>query len=301
MSSPTLSTMPHRTDAYPSRVGGEPQLLERRDPVVHPGADGPLSTEQVARFDRDGAIVLESLFRPDEVHTALDRLEELAADPTVRAANGTITEPESHEVRSIFEIHRSDALMGSMATDARLVDAVRQLLGSSVYVHQSRVNRKPGFEGKPFDWHSDFETWHTEDGMPRMRALSAAIALSDNYACNGPLMVIPGSHRTFVTTVAPTPQDNYRSSLKKQEVGVPDHDNLTRLTEDGGIELMTGPAGSVVLFDCNLMHASAGNITPYPRSNLFLVFNSVENALDEPYAADEPRPGFVAAREVHPL
>ncbi len=290
-----------RTDAYPSRVGDEPELLERRDPVVHGGTEGPLSAEQVSTFDSVGAVVLESLFSPAEVQAALDRLEELAADPTVRAADGTVTEPESHEVRSIFEIHLSDALMGSMATDGRVVDAASQLLGGGVYLHQSRINRKPGFEGKPFQWHSDFETWHTEDGMPRMRALSAAIALSDNHPFNGPLMIIPGSHRTFVTTVAETPEDNYKSSLKKQEVGVPDQESLTALTEAGGIEQMTGPAGSVVLFDCNVMHASAGNITPYPRSNLFLVFNSVDNELEEPFAAGEPRPNFIAAREVHPL
>ena len=50
-----------------------------------------------------------------------------------------------------------------------------QILGSQVYIHQSRVNLKPGFKGKEFYWHSDFETWHIEDGMPRMRALSCSI------------------------------------------------------------------------------------------------------------------------------
>jgi hypothetical protein len=47
-----------------------------------------------------------------------------------------------------------------------VVGPARQLLGSDVYVHQSRVNFKPGFNGQDFYWHSDFETWHAEDGMP---------------------------------------------------------------------------------------------------------------------------------------
>lgn len=56
--------------------------------------------------------------------------------------------------------------------------AGRQILGSEVYIHQSRVNYKPGYGGTGFYWHSDFETWHSEDGMPRMRALSVSIALT---------------------------------------------------------------------------------------------------------------------------
>src|SRR3546814_19786785 len=87
---------------------------------------------------------------------------------------------------------------------------------------QSRLNYKPGFVGKEFYWHSDFETWHVEDGMPQMRALSMSILLAPNTVLNGPLMIIPGSHRKYLTCVGETPEDHYRSSLKKQEYGVPD-------------------------------------------------------------------------------
>lgn len=66
--------------------------------------------------------------------------------------------------------------------------------GGDVYIHQSRINDKFGFKGSGFNWHSDLETWHSEDGMPRMRALSASLMLTDNNEFNGPLMLIPGSH-----------------------------------------------------------------------------------------------------------
>ncbi|WP_374103712.1 hypothetical protein [Streptomyces sp. ISL-86] len=49
------------------------------------------------------------------------------------------------------------------------------------------------------------------------------------------------------------------------------------------------------------MHGSADNITPYPRSNLFVVFNSVDYTPGEPFAAPGRRPAFVAAREFTPL
>ncbi len=73
----------------------------------------------------------------------------------------------------------------------------RQILGSDVYVHQSRINVKPGFGATGFYWHSDFETWHAEDGLPNMRTVSVSIALTENFDTNGGLMIMPGSHKSF--------------------------------------------------------------------------------------------------------
>ncbi len=173
------------------------------------------------------------------------------------------------------------------------------MLDSEVYVHQSRVNYKPGFGGAPFHWHSDFETWHSEDGMPRPRAFSVSISLTENHPFNGPLMVMPGTHKTFVPTVGATPQDYHKESLRvaAPSVGSPDRAHLTRMAEEHGIEQITGPAGSAVMFDSNLLHGSNGNLSPFARSNVFIVYNSVENTLEAPYAADAPRPQYLSNRE----
>jgi ectoine hydroxylase len=109
-----------------------------------------------------------------------------------------------------------------LTRDPRILAKAREILGGDVYIHQSRINYKPGFRGKEFYWHSDFETWHVEDGMPRMRAVSCSIALTPNYEFNGPLMLVPGSHRYFLSCVGETPEEHYKESLKKQEIGVPD-------------------------------------------------------------------------------
>ena len=118
-----------------------------------------------------------------------------------------------------------------------------------------------------------------------------------NDALNGPLMLMPGSHRTFVGCKGATPDDNFRSSLKKQEIGVPSHEALTEVAAEHEIEAATGRAGTLMLIDCNVMHGSNGNITPNPRSNAFFVFNAVSNRLAAPFAASEPRPDFLARRE----
>lgn len=294
---PTLTT-PTANDLYPSRHEPEPRRSERLDPVVWGSADdGPLESATLADYERDGFLILPGMFTPDELRDASDELDRLRADRSLAARDDVIAEPESLEVRSIFAVHQKNEILRRLCLDARVVEVARQLLGGDVSVHQSRVNYKSGFRGKEFYWHSDFETWHVEDGMPRMRAVSCSISLTENTPNNGPLMLIPGSHRTFLSCVGETPEKNFESSLRKQEIGVPDDASLAWMVDEGGIETAVGPVGTVIFFECNTMHGSNSNITPLPRSNCFTVFNSVENALVDPFCGLAPRPEFIAHRE----
>jgi ectoine hydroxylase len=290
-------------DFYPTRCTADPQLLARSEPVArrdwHPGA--PLTVKQIEQFDRDGYLVLEDVFSPEEMATLQRETGRLLGDPDGLQEETVITEPGGREIRSIFRIHEQSETIARLAADARLADVARYLLDDEVYIHQSRLNYKPGFRGKEFYWHSDFETWHAEDGMPRMRALSMSVLLAENTPNNGPLMVIPGSHHVFIGCVGQTPDDHYRQSLKKQEYGVPDENTLAELAHRQGIVAPVGKPGTVIVFDCNTMHGSNGNITPFPRANAFLVYNAMINALVEPFAAAKPRPEFIAARRFEPL
>jgi ectoine hydroxylase len=252
-------------------------------------------------FEANGYLVADALLNPAEVAAYRQELTRLASDDTVKADERTIVERESNEVRSIFEVHKISELIAELVRDPRLADRARQILGSDVYVHQSRVNYMPGFAGKGFYWHSDFETWHAEDGMPWPRAVSISVALADNYPFNGGLMVMPGSHRTFVGCAGETPADHYKASLKEQEIGVPSQADLARLAGEHGIDQFTGAAGAALVFESNIMHGSGNNITPFPRSNIFVVFNSVDNTLVEPYAAPSPRPTFIGSRDFTPV
>jgi ectoine hydroxylase len=110
-------------------------------------------------------------------------------------------------------------------------------------------------------------------------------------------MVIPSSHRMFLACKAASTESDAR-----RERGAPDEESLRKMAEEAGIEPLAGPAGSVIFFECNLMHGWSSNITPWPRSSLFTAFNSVDNALVDPYGGDEPRPQFLAnRRDTSPL
>ncbi|HXD28156.1 MAG TPA: ectoine hydroxylase [Arthrobacter sp.] len=294
-------TLRRQIDQYPTRTDDHVQVLDRKDPVVWGGPDdGPLDAATLDGFEQKGYLAIDQLITDAELQELRAELRRLSEDPVVRADEATIVEAASQEVRSVFDVHRSSEVFKKIANDPRVVGRARQLLGSDVYIHQSRVNFKPGFEGKEFTWHSDFETWHAEDGMPSPRAVSISISLTDNYSFNGPLMIMPGSHRKYVSCDGATPELNYKKSLIMQGAGVPDKETLTRFADEYGIDVLEGKAGGAIMFDSNCMHASNGNVTPFARSNVFIVFNSVENTLVEPYGAAAPRPDFAGSRDFTP-
>jgi ectoine hydroxylase len=289
---------PRADDRYPSRFGSEVLISRRLDPVVwgEPG-QGPLSASQLNDYVDHGHLNFDDLLSSDDVQACLDELQRLRSDDTIKDSDEAVIEPGSRELRSIFAVQQSREVLRRLAHHPKLVAIARQLLGSDVYIHQSRVNYKGGFRGKEFYWHSDFETWHVEDGIPAMRMVSCSIALTPNTPYNGPLMIIPGSHERFVSCVGSTPENHYRDSLRQQDIGVPDDVSLGQLVEDFGITAPVGLAGSVTFFECNVMHGSSSNITPLPRSNVFLVFNSVHNSPVDPFCGLAPRPNFIAERE----
>ncbi len=214
-------TLDHPTDAYPTRTTAGTSELDRVDPVVWGSGPGPIDAETLAAFDKRGYLSIDRLVTDEELDATARSCAGSSTDPAVRADERTIIERQSQEVRSVFEVHKISEVFRELANDPRVVGRARQILGSDVYLHQSRVNFKPGFDGKEFYWHSDFETWHAEDGMPRMRAVSISVSLTDNHAYNGALMIMPGSHRTL---------------------------RLLRRRDPGGqLQVLAGPAGARAL------------------------------------------------------
>ncbi|KUI27906.1 ectoine hydroxylase [Mycobacterium sp. GA-2829] len=296
----TAGTAARVRDNYPTRLDRAMPPIARSEPTVWGrDSDGPLGAADLQTMATAGYLVRPGTLDPIWLQPLQDELARIsdvsdASDPRfIRERNGSI--------RSVFQPHLLSEVIAEVISLDTVLPVARQILGSDVYIHQARINVMPGFTGTGFYWHSDFETWHAEDGMPAMRAVSCSIALTENYPYNGSLMVMPGSHEVFYPCVGATPDDNHKSSLVKQETGVPDHATLTEAASRFGIDQVTGPAGNALWFDSNVMHGSSSNITPFPRSNIFLVFNSVDNALCEPFAASSPRPEYLAARDFRPV
>jgi ectoine hydroxylase len=286
-------------DEYPSRNGQEAKLVKRHDPVVYApeSSKPPIASSYIQQYEQQGFMVLDNMFTSEEIDEFRKESTRLRTDISIQHSSETITERGSDAVRSVFNLHENSPIFKKLASDERLVSLARYILNDEVYIHQSRLNYKPGFSGKEFYWHSDFETWHVEDGMPRMRALSMSITLTENFYHNGPLMLIPGSHQHYVVCEGETPDNHHLASLKKQQFGVPPDHCLSELVEKSGVVTATGKPGSITVFDCNTMHGSNSNITPDSRSNIFIVYNALSNKVGQPFCAQAPRPEYICTRD----
>ena len=167
--------------------------------------NGPVDGQLLKAFDDKGYLVIGPIITKAELAELQEELERLAANADVKADDCAVVETKSYEVRSIYEAHKTNEIIMKVANDPRLVRRSEQILGSQGYIHQNRINYKPGLVGKEFSWHSDFESWHTADGMPEPRTLSISILLTDNYSSNGPLMIMPSSHKTYISVPGATP------------------------------------------------------------------------------------------------
>lgn len=292
-----------REDLYPSRTNEE-KILLRVDPTVYSNemiGEHSLDEKQLKYYEENGFIVFPNMFSKDEVNEFKEELKNLEKDSSLRQQEEFISEPDSNQLRTIFNQHLFSRVYKKLSKDKRILDKVQQILGSDVYIHHGRVNIKRAYNGKSFPWHSDFETWHSEDGMPNCRCLSAWVMLTDNTQFNGPLYLLKGSHKKFVSCQGQTPKDNYKKSLKKQEYGVPSVGAIREISSNEDMYAALGNAGTLVIHDGNIIHGSPDNISMSDRTNAFFVFNSVENTPVEPFAAKQKRANFLSLKDYTPI
>ena len=114
--------------------------------------------------------------------------------------------------------------------------------------------------------------------------------LDDVLAINGPLMLVPRSHRGGVI------EAGHDTSTTAYPLWTLDNDRVAALVEQGGIVAPTGKAGGLLMFSGNLVHGSAGNITPYPRKIVYLTLNAVSNQIRKP-----TRPDWIAHQDFAPI
>jgi ectoine hydroxylase len=265
-----------------------------------------LADAQIESYERDGFLCIESNFSKEEIDILLaEARQELAVDSQRRIKE------RRGAVRSVFGTHMTNEVFRRLSRLSRLVEPAMKILGSEVYIHQFKINVKAALEGDHWEWHQDFLYWHKEDDMPEPRVLTAAVFLQDVSDYNGPMLVIPGSHKEGMidlqtqTDCSGNGNGLYEHGCKPSWVSTLtadlkykiNQDILTKLLSNSRIYACKGLAGLTVFFHGNLFHASASNLSASDRMSIFISYNSVENKLGD---IDNPRPAFIASRDFTP-
>lgn len=244
-----------------------------------------LTPQQIDTFHSEGWLFLPELFTAEEVE--LLRREAVAI---CDARRPEVWREKNGAPRTAFAAHTYNEVFRLLGAHPRLVNPVEQIFGEPLYMHQLKIDAKAAFTAEVSQWHQDYGIWKRDDGMPQPRAMKISVFLDDVMPVNGPLLLVPRSHAAGNLRA---PHDSAGTSYPLWAL---DEDTVTRLVAAGGIVAPTGKPGGVLMFHGNLVHGSAGNITPYPRKMVDLTLNAVSNHIRTP-----TRPEFIAHRDFTPI
>jgi ectoine hydroxylase len=251
-----------------------------------------LSPQQLKDFDELGYVFTPNCFSEDEVATLRAEAEEI-----YKTDRQEVWREKTGAPRTAFAAHTYNEAFRLLSRHPRLVEPLQQLFGEPVYVHQFKINAKAAFEGDVWQWHQDYGTWARDDGMPEPRAMNIAVFLDEVMPINGPLMIIPRSHKHGTLAAG------HDTATTSYPLWTLDKETVTRLAREAeppgggaGIVAPTGKPGSVLMFHGNLVHASPPNITPYPRKIVYLTLCAVSNHITK-----FNRPEFIAHRDFTPI
>ena len=147
--------------------------------------------------------------------------------------------------------------------NARTVDFCADLIGPGVRFHHGKVNSKlPGTATK-VKWHQDFPF----EPMTNDDMITCLLFVDDVTLENGPLEVIPGSHKGPI----------YSHWQDGKFIGAVADDVMEG--REGEIVKCTGKAGSVCLMHARLLHGSAANLSDSPRT-LYITTYYAEDAIE---------------------
>lgn len=230
----------------------------------------------------------------------VDRVRDSVARISAERRPEVVFEDGTNLVRAVHGCHRFDDACAALVRLPHLVALAEALVGGPVYVYQFKVNLKQPFEGRAWPWHQDYGFWLREDGMPTPNAVSIAVFLDDVHAGNGPLTVIPGSHRLGLldggAAGGSEPSRDWQQHVSAALEYTVDEARIEALTADFGQQLAVGPRGSCFAFHPSIVHSSSNNHSPDRRAMLLITYNAVDNA-----PSNLTRPEFLVDRDTMPV
>ena len=233
-----------------------------------------LPEEQVERFHRDGWLHLEGALSEEVLRELRGEFAAWVEESRIHLEPYGLTfdgrprfdlepghcaeRPALRRIASPTEL--SDAYLRAMRSSAA-VDAAAQLIGPNLEFNHAKVNSKlPGADTE-VGFHQDilFEA-HTNDDM-----LAVLYFLDEVTLENGPLEVVPGSHRGPL-------YEHWHDGVFTGAVGP----EVVEMARAEAIPCI-GPAGSACLMHGRLLHGSGPNLSDRPRTLFISAYRSEDS------------------------
>ncbi|HEY8255721.1 MAG TPA: phytanoyl-CoA dioxygenase family protein [Rhizomicrobium sp.] len=224
-----------------------------------------ISQRDVEQYRQTGYLIVPDVLDAALLARVSGALDRLVADASSVSAHTDIYDlepshtPETPKVRRIKLPHTHTPIFWELAQHPPLVAILDKLLGpSGVRLHGSKINLKEAHHGSPVEWHQDWAFYpHTNDDL-----LAVGVMLDDAFLENGPLLVVPGSHKGPVW-------DHHSDGFFCGAM-----DSTRKEVDFESAVPLTGRAGSMSFHHVRLVHGSAQNVSPKPRRLLLYEYSA---------------------------
>lgn len=259
--------------------------------------------DYVKEYQNKGFLVIDELFSKDEVKRLTDGLETFESLKELP----NIIQENNGEIRSIFAPQEHSEAYNWLYRQERILSILEAISGEKQYLYQFKLNNKRAFVGEAWEWHQDFPYWHLDDGVKEPKMFSVMILLQDTESYQGPLILIPQSHKNGVVEfefkehlldVENDTELSLASSLGADLKYTVKRSLIKKLINEFGTFEFKGKAGSAVIFHPNLFHASGVNLSPYDRNTAIVTYNSVSNP---PHPGENKRPSYLCNYDSSPI
>lgn len=218
-----------------------------------------LTDDQKAFYDLNGYLMVDNVVSADQLRqlqTVTDALIE--ASRAVSESNEVYDLDKGHSADTprltrIKLPHKRDPIYHEVLTRSGVTQVLTDLLGPDTTLITSKLNTKAPGGGAAVEWHQDWAFYPaTNDSL-----LAFGLNLEDVDEANGPLMVIPGTHKGPVL------------SHHNDGVFCGAIDPQDPLFEMDKAVTLTGRAGSMTVHHVRTLHGSAPNVSDRARLILF--------------------------------
>ena len=225
-----------------------------------------IDAKDVAHYREHGYLVVPDVLDAATVDSLRREMEAILEGARAVTAHTDVYDlepghrPDAPRVRRVKTPHKFFDGFKRLYRDPELVSILQALLGPGVRLHGSKLNLKAPHYGSPVEWHQDWAFYpHTNDDV-----LAVGVMLNDATSDNGPLMVVPGSHRGPI----------FDHHVDGYFCGAVDpaavEDEIAKAVP------LTGRAGSMSFHHVRLLHGSAQNVSRLPRALLLYEYAATD-------------------------
>jgi ectoine hydroxylase len=235
----------------------------------------PLSAQQCESYQRDGFLIVRSLFTNEEIELLRDtaRRDRKLDEHAISRADGA-----GGTSRLALWNQPGNGIYGMFARCDTMVGLVQQILGDEPYHYHSKMIMKEPHVGGAWEWHQDYGYWY-QNGVLKPDLCSVMIAVDPATKENGCLQVIRGSH--LIGRI------DHRQSGEQAGADMERVEVALQRMELVYCEIEPGDA---VVFHCNTLHRSDANRSENPRWGMICCYNARSN---DPYKKSH-HPQFTA-------